>query len=80
MVEKVSKKPGNKNKNKFVYSSSKDPLEFYISEKTATYGDAKPFSIYYDEPEHSVRLLQGDSIRILNQARANYKFNSMDRI
>ncbi|MFQ5328939.1 MAG: DNA-methyltransferase, partial [Thermodesulfobacteriota bacterium] len=44
-------------------------MEFYISEKTATYGKDKPFSLYYDNHEHSVRLLQGDCIEILNQAR-----------
>jgi len=44
---------------------------FYISEKTATYGEKKPFIIYYDEPEYSVRLLKGNCIEILNQAREN---------
>jgi site-specific DNA-methyltransferase (adenine-specific) len=52
-----------------VYTPPENPLEFYISEKTASYVGAKPFSIYYDDPEHSVRLLKGDCIKILNQAR-----------
>jgi len=50
-------------------ATSEEPMEFYISEKTASYGKNKPYSLYYDDPEHSVRLLQGDCIEILNQAR-----------
>jgi site-specific DNA-methyltransferase (adenine-specific) len=75
MAEKTPKKSKTKGKYKrtssdiFTYSSN--PLEFYVSEKTLSYGDTKPFSIYYDEPEHSIRLLKGDCIRILQQAREN---------
>lgn len=63
----------NKSRLKKIVSSSlpKTPIEFYISEETAGYGDNKPFTIYYDKPEHSVRLLKGDCIEILNQAREN---------
>ena len=46
------------------------PIEFYISEETPTYGK-KPFSVYYDNPEHSVKLLKGNCVEILNQAREN---------
>jgi len=55
------------------YSLHKNPVEFYISEATASYGNKgkKPFTVYYDNPEHSVRLLKGDCIEILNQAREN---------
>lgn len=49
--------------------SPKDPLEFYLSEETASYGKKPPFKKYYDDPEHSIKLLQGDCIEILNQAR-----------
>jgi site-specific DNA-methyltransferase (adenine-specific) len=49
----------------------KNSLAFYISEKTATYGAKKPFTIFYDNPEYSVRLLKGNCIEILNQAREN---------
>jgi len=52
------------------YSIPENPVEFYISEATATYGK-KPFTVFYDDPEHSVRLLKGDCIDILNQAREN---------
>jgi hypothetical protein len=48
-----------------------DSLSFYISEKTTTYGEKKPFVIYYDNPEHSLRILKGDCIEVLNQAREN---------
>jgi len=56
------------------YSLPENPIEFYISEETASYGDndkKKTFTIYYDDPEHSVRLLKGDCIEILNKAREN---------
>jgi len=53
------------------YYLTKDPVEFYVSEETATYGKKPPFSIYYDNPEQSIRLLKGDCIEILNQAREN---------
>jgi len=53
------------------YKRSKSPLEFYIAEDTPKYGDKKSFTIYYDNPEFSVRLLKGDCIEILNQARTN---------
>ena len=60
---------GNNGKKVTEYVVSENPLDFYLSEQTATYGKKRPFTIYYDDPEHSVRLLQGDSIEILNQAR-----------
>lgn len=59
----------NNVKKAIEYVVSQSPLDFYISEQTASYGKKKPFTIYYDDPEHSIRLLQGDSIEILNQAR-----------
>jgi site-specific DNA-methyltransferase (adenine-specific) len=43
--------------------------DFYISEITASYGNKKPFAVHYDDRGHSVKLLKGDSIEILNQAR-----------
>ena len=54
---------------RYKYTVEEKSLAFYISEKTATYGEKKPFTIYYGEPEHSVRLLKGDCIETLNQAR-----------
>jgi len=53
------------------YKTSANPLDFYIAEGTVAYGHKKPFTIYCDNPKHSVRLLQGDCIEILNQAREN---------
>ena len=55
------------------YATPEHSVEFYISEETASYGNngKKPFTIYHDNPEHSVRLLNGDCIEILNQAREN---------
>lgn len=72
MVKKKSLDKKRKTKEKTVdYVSLENSLEFYVSEETATYGGAKPYSIYYDDPEHSVKLLKGDCIEILNRAREN---------
>lgn len=67
------KTPKNQ-KKVIIYDLSKNPINFYISEETAPYGNngkKKPYKVYYDNPEHSVRLLKGDCIEILNQAREN---------
>jgi len=53
------------------YTPSQSPLDFYISEERVSYGKQKPFTLYYDNAEHSVRLLKGDCIETLNQAREN---------
>lgn len=53
------------------YNLSVSPIEFCIAEETATCGHKKPFTTYYDNPEHSIKLLKGDCIEILNQAREN---------
>ena len=59
--------------NKSIGHSLEHPVEFYISEETATYGNngKKPFTVYYDNPEYSLKLLKGDCIEILNKAREN---------
>lgn len=66
MIEKKKKKAIN-------YSLPGNPIDFYVSEETASYNNngKKPYSIYYDNPEHSLRLLQGNCIEILNRAREN---------
>ncbi len=56
---------------KIKYDIHENHLEFYLSEETASYGKTKPFNVFYDNPEHNVRLLKGDCIKILNQAREN---------
>ncbi len=68
-VTKVRKKDKENGVTQTKYIPSQNPLDFYISEEKPTYGKQKPFSVYYDDPEHSVRLLKGDCLRILNQAR-----------
>ncbi len=52
------------------YTGSKSPLDFHVSEEKGSYDKKKSFSVYYDVPEHFVRLLKGDCIEVLNQARA----------
>jgi site-specific DNA-methyltransferase (adenine-specific) len=55
------------------YSITDNPMEFYISESTAPYlnSSKKPYTLYFDDPKSSIRLLKGDCIEILNQAREN---------
>ncbi len=53
------------------YNLSESPIEFYISEETAVYNKQKLFTTFYDNPERSIKLLKGDCIEILNQAREN---------
>jgi len=75
----MQKRTNNKSKPKIkaekkktiIYNLPEGPLNFYISEETATYGKKRPFTIYYDNPEHSIRLLKGNCIEILKQAREN---------
>ncbi|OHC00553.1 MAG: hypothetical protein A3G70_08795, partial [Planctomycetes bacterium RIFCSPLOWO2_12_FULL_39_13] len=66
-------KPSNKAKQKtaHTYNLPENPIEFYISEETPVYEKERPFTIYYDDPARAVRLLKGDCIEILNQAREN---------
>jgi len=64
-------KKAKENKEGANYILPEDSIDFYISEETANYGNKKPFVIYYNNPEHSVRLLKGNCIEILNQAREN---------
>ncbi|MBI5196707.1 MAG: site-specific DNA-methyltransferase [Nitrospirae bacterium] len=69
-TNKTKLKIQTKHKKTATYSHPENPIEFYISEETAVYG-RKLFAKYYDNPEHSVRLLKGNCVEILNQAREN---------
>ena len=73
MPRKTRIKSGNKAKQKttHTYNLHENPIEFYVSEEAIAYEREKPFIVYYDEPKHSIRLLKGDCIEILNQAREN---------
>src|SRR3990172_7989171 len=73
MPGKTHIKSSNKAKQKtaHTYNLPGNPIEFYISEETPVYEKERPFTIYYDDPAHSVKLLKGDCITILNQAREN---------
>ncbi|MCX5895410.1 MAG: hypothetical protein NTZ51_06235, partial [Proteobacteria bacterium] len=53
------------------YNLPENTIEFYISEEAASYGNSGKqfFTVYYDNPEHSIRLLKGNCVEILNQAR-----------
>lgn len=73
MPGKMHIKSGSKAKQKtaHTYNLPENPIEFYISEETPVYEKERPFTSYYDDPAHSVKLLKGDCITILNQAREN---------
>lgn len=73
MRRKTCRKPKSKGDQKIAnsYQQLNNSVEFYISEDTPVYEKERPFTIYYDDPAHSVRLLKGDCIEILNQAREN---------
>lgn len=51
------------------YKSDNDSMSFYAAEDESAYGKQKPYSKYYDNPDYSARLLKGDCVDILNQAR-----------
>ena len=70
-MAKATKKDRKTEETLTKYTPSQNPLDFYISEEKASYDKQKSFSVYYDDSEHSVRLLQGDCIEILNRAREN---------
>lgn len=73
MPGKTHIKSSNKAKQKTVhtYNLPENPIEFYISEETPVYEKERPFTIYYDDPAHSLRLLKGDCVEVLNQSREN---------
>jgi len=79
IMKSITNKPNNKIRFKTAlkykkiteYTFPTNSFEFYISEETATYGSKPPFTIHYHNPKHSIRLLKGDCVEILNQAREN---------
>lgn len=68
-ARKATRRPGTPVSESTGYTSVRSPMDFYVSEETAAYGEKKPYSVYHDDPEHSVRLLKGDCVEILNRAR-----------
>src|SRR3989338_8018815 len=72
MPSKIHNKPKTKARQKKSqrYSLPKDSFAF-ISEGQTAYSKEKPFIVYYDDPKRSIKLLKGDCIEILNQAREN---------
>ena len=68
-------KPDNKDKNKksVKYNLPKSSTDFYSIKETSDGNNyqKRPFPVYYKNPEQSVRLLLGNCVEILNQAREN---------
>ncbi len=51
-IKPSTKKTGKDKKDKEIsaeYTSHNNPLDFYVGEDKASYGGAKPFSVYYDD-------------------------------
>ncbi len=79
IMKSIISKPNNKIRLKTAlkykkiteYTLPTNYFEFYISEETAKYGSKPPFTIHYHNPKHFVKLLKGDCVEILNQAREN---------
>ena len=70
----MSRKLKAHNSKSINYTSLTNPIEFYISEEAVSYYNKdknKPYEIYYDNLANQIRLLKGDCIEILNQAREN---------
>jgi len=80
MAARSRAKMRDKDKNNGValtkYTPSESPLDFYVSEEKTSYDKRRSFSVYYNDPAHPARLLKGDCIEILNQA----KVESVDMI
>ena len=53
------------------YKLPKDPFEFHISEDATPYEIKRTFAVHYYDPKHSIKLLKGDCIEILNQGKEN---------
>jgi len=78
MPKRTNNKPKLKNKAKQkkvrAYSLPENFADFYTAEETSTYGDngkKKSYLHYYKNEEPYIRLLKGNCVEILNQAREN---------
>ena len=60
----------NSKENRKDMTFKEDSLSFYISEESYPH-DKSSFIVYYDNSRHSIRLLKGDCVEILNQAKEN---------
>lgn len=67
--EKKKEKKNNTAKNKYV--RLQNPFDFRIADEKPTYKMQIPFSVYYNNQEHSIRLLKGDCIDVLKLASPN---------
>ena len=72
MSKKINKKPKAKSTKKAtIYNLPQDTLDFFVAEGATVYGNKSPYSIAYNNTEHSAKLLKGNCVEILNQAREN---------
>ncbi|MDD5190826.1 MAG: hypothetical protein PHE50_07275 [Dehalococcoidales bacterium] len=70
-VTQINEKDKSNRYEKTGYKKSADLLNFHVAETKAAYNAQKPFSVYFNDPEHSIRLIKGDCIEILKLAKEN---------
>ncbi|CAG1065040.1 Modification methylase DpnIIB [uncultured bacterium] len=63
-------KKTKKKKKEVLYVDPESNRELFNFEETAEYGE-RPYSVFFNNPEHSVKLLKGNCIEVLNRAREN---------
>lgn len=59
-----------KKKKEVLYVDPESSIELFNFEETAEYGE-RPYSVFFNNPEHHVKLLKGNCIEVLNKAREN---------
>lgn len=67
MAKRKTNKPSNEKKRSYV--APQDSLSFLVTEEAAEYRK-KPYKVAYEDPEHSLKLFQGDCLEVMNDARA----------
>ena len=58
-ITQVKKKSKENGSEQTQYIMSQNPFDFQIAEDKTAYSTRTPFSVYYNDPVHSIRLLMG---------------------
>lgn len=64
------KKTPKRVKKEVLYPIPESGIELSNFEDTTAYGE-RPYSTYFNDPEHNIKLLKGNCIEVLNRAREN---------
>lgn len=70
LKSKRNTKSKPKAKKPLEYITPESSINLFNFEETDTYGE-KLYSVYFNDPEHNVKLLKGNCIEVLNKAREN---------